>query len=383
MCGAPSTDGCTTTEVDDGEELASKADNSDRFTFVIIYTALLAAMYAAAKYCIKDQSDADSDPHDTPQKDTDNETDAVSAAMAAQVGRQKRLQTEPEAIATKEAADKQESSASVGGIAKLCGVVDPDTGEKLSVGRFWIRNHELLGLCFDDKAHKADKVSLGGIQAKGSRFKNASFVFGLCFTISIALMFQSVSIAATTQMESTNCYENDGAGTISTIQDTTVNQGGGGGYSFGDVGGPKVVVLCTLFKQVEGFLGKKIQEAYKTKAAFKEYLRFGVLIHLIGFVVSVVLGVSGADASKSAPYVQRYCDAEDPGADDEGSSMVGIYVQAVLATQVAEWFIGSNIQLSAKYCIGSWCMDDDGIGAQTEKQDNAGEGVQTNKQPQP
>ena len=376
MCGAPSTDGCTTAEVDDGKELASQADNSDRFIFVIIYTALLAAMYAA-KYCIKDQSNADPEPHDTTTQATKNETDAVSAAMAAQVERQERLQTEPEATATKEAADNQESSAGASKIAKLLGVVDSDTGEKLTATRFWIRNHELLGLCFDDKATKSDKASaLGNIQAKGSRFKNASFAFGLCFTISIALMFQSVSIEATMQMESTNCYENDGAGTISTTQQMSIDQGGGGGYSFGDVGGPKVVVLCTLFKLVEGFLGKKIQEAFKNKAAFKEYLRFGVLVHLIGFVLSIVLGVSGAsDASKSAPYVQKYCDAEDTGPDNasEGASMVGIYVQAILATQVADWVIGSNIQLTAQYCIGSWCMEDE----------DTAEDMQTEKQPKP
>ena len=171
-CGSSSAaDGCTSTESDDGEELTTKADDDDRYTFLAIYFGLMAAMFVAVKCLIKDstQGKPGTEPEPAPEPEP-----------------------EPEAGAKRKM------------IKLVFGVIDDRTGSQMGLINYFMRNHDLLKLCFDDTE------TVGEIRRKGSRFKTARFAFVLCFTVAVALMFQSLSIDATTQVASTRCTENEG-----------------------------------------------------------------------------------------------------------------------------------------------------------------------------
>jgi hypothetical protein len=106
------------------------------------------------------------------------------------------------------------------------------------------------------------------------------FFFGLCFTVSIALMFQSLSIGASSRTVADNCFRSDGAGSVSILQSSVQTSGGGGGGAseFSDVGGERVVMLCTAFKLVEGWVAGKLNEAFKKKEAPKAYELIGLAV---------------------------------------------------------------------------------------------------------
>ena len=321
-CGSSSAaDGCTSTESDDGEELTTKADDDDRYTFLAIYFGLMAAMFVAVKCLIKDstQGKPGTEPEPAPEPEP-----------------------EPEAGAKRKM------------IKLVFGVIDDRTGSQMGLINYFMRNHDLLKLCFDDTE------TVGEIRRKGSRFKTARFAFVLCFTVAVALMFQSLSIEATTQVASTRCTENEG-GRSSMVQQQTITQGGdGGGMSFSDAGGWKVVGMSMIFKQAEGPIGDKTLAAFKAKKAFTEYAILRSFVHLVGFVMAIALGVVQTADGQTTQYVQRYCDAEDPGPSSEAEAGVaGIYIQAVLTTAVANWIFVDNLKFLLKYYVGAWLLAKD------------------------
>jgi hypothetical protein len=227
--------------------------------------------------------------------------------------------------------------------------VDEVTGKQLGVKNFWFRNHEALQLCFDGDVPN-DEINC--------RFKVMRFAFGISFTTSIALMFQSLSIGASQHTVADTCIHNSGGTHI--LSNSVTQTGGGGVFSaeFSNAGGKKVVMLCTAFKLVEGVVANKLNEAFKHKRAPDAYLLSGSVLHGIGFVMALVLGVYNPDndvpEEVKKEYVQRYCDEEDPGPGLSGDSLARVYLSAILYTMVAGWFAADNIKLALKYYIGAW-----------------------------
>jgi len=115
-----------------------------------------------------------------------------------------------------------------------------------------------------------------------------------------------------------------------------------------------------IFKQAEGPIGDKTLAAFKAKKAFTEYAILGSFVHLVGFVMAIALGVVQTADGQTTQYVQRYCDAEDPGPSSEAEAGVaGIYIQAVLTTAVANWIFVDNLKFLLKYYVGAWLLAKD------------------------
>ena len=173
-------------------------------------------------------------------------------------------------------------------------------------------------------------------------FKVLGFGFGVMFTCSIALMFQSLSIGSMAHVESDNCFKSDGAGSTTIMQSTSSTSGGWdvGGVDFQDAGGTQVVMVCTAFKLAEGIVADKLNAAFKSKEAPNAYMAIGGTVHVIGLVMAMVLGVYNPDDEPppDPDYEQRYCDAEDTGPPGlpEGAS-VSIYMSAIIWTMIAGW----------------------------------------------
>ena len=144
---------------------------------------------------------------------------------------------------------KKESCCSALWFAQQCGVVDKASGAQLGLCTYFTQNHDLLKLCFNGNATVNDEITC--------KFKLLEFGFGVMFTTSIALMFQSVSIGASSHVVVDACDKvvHDGSSTISQHSTSTVSTSDGGWGTpseFEDVGGWYVVQVCTALKMVEG-----------------------------------------------------------------------------------------------------------------------------------
>jgi hypothetical protein len=242
-------------------------------------------------------------------------------------------------------------------IAAQLGVLDVHSGEKSAFLEYWLENH-VMGQLW---------------KAADRRYKWLNLLGDVAFATSTALMLQSVSIGASAHSVSDVCHRISGdGGTLihNEISSSTTQTSGGmgsGGFDFENTGGPGVVIAGQAVRLLQGMVRGKTHELFVQAEALTTYGVLGLVVHLLGFVMAVVLGVRGAtnqaDIQDSELDIQRYCNADEAALKQDGAPIEYlIYFQAAAYTLAAGWILGDNVKLAAKYWVGGSCMSKQHVG---------------------